>query len=98
LALISDYYFVVASVFARRRRYHERIDLVLARQVAAEDHRLGVNDRSLTNRVLQPLHRMSTKRLLRETRTKVCTTPRSCRLPDAPAMQRTTGGWRSSRC
>jgi hypothetical protein len=71
LAVISDDDFVDASLMARRRRDHERIDLVLARQVAAEDHRLGVNDRSLTNRVLQPLHRMSTKRVLRETRTKM---------------------------
>lgn len=71
LAVISDDDFVDASLMARRRRDHERIDLVLAGQVAAEDDQLGVNGRTLTNRVLQPLHRLSAKRLLRESRTKV---------------------------
>ena len=59
------------SLMASRRRDHERIDGVLASRVAAEDAELAVHGRSLTDRVLQPLNRLSSKRFLRESRMKV---------------------------
>jgi hypothetical protein len=71
LAVISDDDFVDASVMASRRRDHERIDSVLAGRVAAEDAELGVHGRSVTDRLLQPLNRLSSRRFLRESRTKV---------------------------
>jgi hypothetical protein len=71
LAVISDDDFANASVMASRRRDHERIDGVLAGRVAAEDAELAVHGRTLTDRLLQPLNRISSKRFLRESRTKV---------------------------
>jgi hypothetical protein len=71
LAVISDEDFTNASLMASRRRDHERIDGVLAGRVAAEDTQLAVHGRTLTDRVLQPLNRLSSKRFLRESRTKV---------------------------
>jgi Family of unknown function (DUF5995) len=71
LAVISDDDFADESLMARRRRDHERIDAVLAGRVAAEDTELAVHGRTLTDRVLQPLNRLSSKRFLRESRTKV---------------------------
>src|SRR5262245_7291870 len=71
LAVISDDDFGNASLMATRRRDHERIDGVLARRVAAEDEELSVHGRSLTDRLLQPLNRLSSKRFLRESRMKV---------------------------
>ena len=59
LAVISDDDFADASLMARRRRDHERIDGVLAGRVAAEDAELAVHGRTLTDRVLQPLNRLS---------------------------------------
>jgi hypothetical protein len=56
---------------AMRRRDHERIDGVLAGRVAAEDAELAVHGRTLTDRLLQPLNRLSSKRFLRESRMKV---------------------------
>jgi hypothetical protein len=56
---------------ASRRRDHERIDGVLSSRVAAEDAELAVHGRSFTDRVLQPLNRISSKRFLRESRMKV---------------------------
>jgi len=56
---------------ASRRGDHERIDSVLSGRVAAEDAELGTQGRSLTDRVLQPLNRIASKRFLREARTKV---------------------------
>ena len=71
LAVISDDEFADAAVLASRRRDHERIDSVLAARVAAEDAELGVAGRSLVDRVLQPVNRLSSRRFLRESRTKV---------------------------
>lgn len=71
LAVISEADFEDGSLMASRRRDHERIDVVLAGRVAAEDDELGMRGRSLANRVLRPLHRLSSKRLLREARAKV---------------------------
>jgi hypothetical protein len=71
LAVISDADFIDSSVMASRRRDHERLDSILAGRVAAEDAELAVHGRSLTDRVLQPLNRLASKRFLREARTKV---------------------------
>jgi hypothetical protein len=71
LAVISDDDFSDRSLMESRRRDHERIDGVLAGRVAAEDAELGQHGRTLTDRVLQPLNRISSKRFLRESRTKV---------------------------
>ena len=70
LAVIPDADFADARVVARRGRDHERIDGVLSARVAAEDDELG-GARSLLDRVLQPLNRLSSKRFLREARQKV---------------------------
>ena len=59
-------------MLARRRRDHEAIDGVLSARVAAEDDELAVSaGRTLLDRVLQPLNRLSSKRFLREARQKV---------------------------
>lgn len=71
LAVISDDDFADAGLMASRRRDHERIDGVLASRVAAEDNELAAHGRSITDRLLQPLNRVSSKRFLRESRTKV---------------------------
>jgi len=71
LAVISDEDFANSSLMASRRRDHERIDGVLASRVAAEDAELAAHGRTLTDRVLQPLNRLSSKRFLRESRLKV---------------------------
>jgi hypothetical protein len=71
LAVISDDDFTDRALMASRRRDHERIDRVLASRVAAEDAELAVHGRTLTDRVLQPLNRLSSKRFLREARQKV---------------------------
>lgn len=71
LAVISDDDFADPSLMAARRRDHERIDGVLASRVAAEDDELAAHGRTLTDRLLQPLNRLSSKRFLRESRTKV---------------------------
>ena len=72
LAVISDADFGDPVVMARRQRDHERIDGVLSGRVAAEDDELGaLSARSLVDRVLQPLNRLSSKRFLREARQKV---------------------------
>src|SRR3954470_3845430 len=71
LAVISDDDFADASLMASRRRDHERIDGVLAGRVAAEDDELAAHGRTLTDRLLQPLNRLSSRRFLRESRMKV---------------------------
>jgi hypothetical protein len=72
LAVISDADFDDPIVMARRQRDHERIDGVLSARVAAEDDELGaLSARSMLDRVLQPLNRLSSKRFLREARQKV---------------------------
>jgi hypothetical protein len=71
LAVIPDGDFTDASLMASRRRDHERIDGVLSSRVAAEDAELGMQGRTLTDRVLQPLNRLASRRFLREARIKV---------------------------
>jgi hypothetical protein len=71
LAVISDEDFTDSPLMASRRRDHERIDSILAGRVAAEDTELAMQGRSLTDRILQPLNRLSSKRFLREARMKV---------------------------
>jgi hypothetical protein len=72
LAVIPSASFSDPLLLARRARDHERIDGVLSGRVAAEDDELGsVSARSLVDRVLQPLNRLSSKRFLREARQKV---------------------------
>jgi hypothetical protein len=72
LAVIGDAEFDDPVVMGRRQRDHERIDGVLSARVAAEDDELGaVSARTLVDRVLQPLNRLSSKRFLREARQKV---------------------------
>jgi Family of unknown function (DUF5995) len=71
LAVISDDDFADAPLMESRRRDHQRIDGVLAGRVAAEDGELAAHGRTLTDRLLQPLNRVSSKRFLRESRTKV---------------------------
>jgi hypothetical protein len=56
---------------ASRRRDHERIDGVRSSRVAAEDAELGMQGRTLTDRVLPPLNRLASRRFLREARIKV---------------------------
>jgi hypothetical protein len=70
LAVISDADFEDQVLIARRRRDHERIDAVLASRVAAEDDELEAG-KSLLDRALTPLNRLSSKRFLREARHKV---------------------------
>ncbi|QGN59423.1 hypothetical protein GKE56_06990 [Nostocoides sp. HKS02] len=72
LDVITDAEFDDPVLLARRRRDHERIDAVLAGRVAAEDGELAsVTPRSVLDRLLQPLNRLSSRRFLREARQKV---------------------------
>jgi hypothetical protein len=72
LAVISDDDFADPALIARRHRDHERIDVVLAGRVAAEDDELAARSaRSLLDRAMQPLNRVASKRFLREARMKV---------------------------
>lgn len=72
LAVISDEEFRDHQLLDRRRRDHERIDRVLAGRVAAEDTALATHSaRSLLDRALTPLNRLSSQRFLREARQKV---------------------------
>ena len=72
LAVISDDDFADPVLMDRRRRDHERIDAVLASRVGAEDDQLSATSaKSLLDRVLTPLNRLSSQRFLRESRQKV---------------------------
>jgi hypothetical protein len=71
LAVINVGEFGDAALLDRRRRDHERIDEVLASRVGAEDVELWTSGKSLLDRVLTPLNRLGSKRLLREGRQKV---------------------------
>jgi hypothetical protein len=72
LAVISDADFTDPVVMAKRQRDHERIDGVLASRVAQEDNELSTGAaKSLLDKVLTPLNRLSSKRFLRESREKV---------------------------
>jgi hypothetical protein len=70
LEVISDADFTDLELVERRRRDHERIDVVLSGRVSAEDQELG-GRRSLLDRLLTPVNRLASKRLLREARQKV---------------------------
>jgi Family of unknown function (DUF5995) len=65
--------FADPAVLARRERDHERIDGVLAANVAAEDAHLqeAGDPRTLLDRVLTPANRLATRLFLRESRRKV---------------------------
>jgi Family of unknown function (DUF5995) len=71
LAVISPEEFDDGVLLARRQRDHERIDAVLASRVSAEDEELGAAGRTVADRLLTPLNRLSSKRFLREARQKV---------------------------
>ena len=63
----------IPELLATRRADHEHIDQVLVARVGAEDTELEAlgGPRSRTDRLLQPLNRLATKRFLRESRAKV---------------------------
>ncbi len=64
--------FADPAVLERRRRDHERIDAVLASRVAAEDAELRtLTHVALADRLLTPVNRLASRRLLRESRRKV---------------------------
>ena len=69
LQVIDDDDFGDPMVLARRRRDHERIDMILAARVKDEDGELGAH--GIVDRLLTPLNRLGTKRFLREARRKV---------------------------
>jgi hypothetical protein len=70
LSVITDHAFEDPVVIDRRRRDHERIDQILAERVTAEDNAMG-GARSILDRILTPVHRLSSRRFLREARHKV---------------------------
>ena len=70
LSVIDDDEFTDPVLLGRRRRDHERIDRILASRVAAEDVEIG-GRRSVLDRLLRPLNRLSSRRFLREARQKV---------------------------
>ena len=71
LAVITDQRFPGCRCsIERRRRDHERIDMILASRVTAEDQAIG-GARSVLDRLLTPANRLSSRRLLREARQKV---------------------------
>src|SRR4029453_16633225 len=61
------------GLLAARHADHEHIDQVLVARVGAEDTELEElsGPRSRTDRLLQPLNRLATRRFLRESRAKV---------------------------
>jgi Family of unknown function (DUF5995) len=73
LAVISEPEFDNPALLADRRADHEHIDQVLVARVGAEDTELESlsGPRSPTDRLLQPLNRLATRRFLRESRAKV---------------------------
>ena len=86
LAVISEEEFDDPELLASRAADHEHIDSVLVARVGAEDSELESlsGGRSLVDRLLQPLNRLSTKRFLRESRAKVWA---NTRLLDAARRQ-----------
>ena len=71
LAVIGSDEFADSRLMDRRRRDHERLDAVLASRVRAEDQQLSVAGKALVDRLLTPVNRAASKRLLREARQKV---------------------------
>jgi Family of unknown function (DUF5995) len=70
LSVITDQEFQDAVLIEKRRRDHERIDMILAKRVTAEDQAIG-GRRSVLDRLLTPVNRLSSRRFLREARQKV---------------------------
>lgn len=74
LAVISDDEFDDPTVVARRAADHAHVDSILVGRVAEEDKELAKveepGDRTLVDRLLQPLNRAGTKRFLKEAREK----------------------------
>lgn len=74
-AVISDAEWGDPEVTRRRAMDHMRMDEILAERVAIEDGMLREielpGDRTLLDRLLQPLNRLGTKRFLAESRAKV---------------------------
>src|SRR5215218_2684678 len=98
LAVISEAEFDDPELLARRHADHEHIDRVLVARVGAEDTELEAlsGPRSVSDRLLQPLDRLATKRFLRESRAKSGPTPASSTPPAAPARPPTPPAWPSS--
>jgi hypothetical protein len=72
LAVISPAEFDDVRVRAARAADHRHVDEVLLRRVGAEDVRVGAVSRlSRTDRLLRPLNRAATRRLIAEARAKV---------------------------
>jgi hypothetical protein len=73
LAVISEPEFDDPELLAARHADHEHIDQVLVARVGAEDTELVAlsGPRGPTDRLLQPLNRLATRRFLRESRAKV---------------------------
>jgi hypothetical protein len=72
VAVISPAEFDDPAARERRATDHRHIDDVLAARVGAEDVELsGASRQSLLDRLLRPLNRLSTRRLLTESRAKV---------------------------
>ena len=73
LAVITDEEFADPELVARRAADHRHVDDVLAARVGSEDAELEAvgGRRSRTDRLLGPLNRLGTKRLLKESREKV---------------------------
>ena len=73
LAVIPSRDFDDPGLLADRHADHEHIDQVLVARVGAEDTELEAlsGPRSRTDRLLQPLNRLATRRFLRESRAKV---------------------------
>ncbi len=72
LTVISEEDFRDAELLARRERDHERIDAVLASRVGAEDVQLRTLTRvGLSDRILTPVNRLASRRLLSESRRRV---------------------------
>jgi hypothetical protein len=69
LAAITDDQFDDPALRAKREQDHVHIDHVLASRVSAEDQEL--EGRTLLDRALAPLNRLSTRRFLKEAREKV---------------------------
>jgi len=70
LSVIADQDFQDAVLIEKRRRDHERIDMILANRVTTEDQAIG-GRRSVLDWLLTPANRLSSRRFLREARQKV---------------------------
>ncbi len=70
LQVIDEHDFADPALLARRRRDHERIDAIIANRIAAEDRAIG-GSRTVRDRLMTPVNRLSSRRFLRESRQKV---------------------------